>query len=243
MPSIPVSLVTYFKDLANNNNQEWFTTHEQRFLDEVRLPFIELANALWPILNELERDIPDTPEKCISPMHPRGREGYPTMIKANFMPTPEAAFQKNRRLDLPGYYLGIGIEQIHVGGGLFSPDRNSLPFIRRHIKSNPQYFQKLIQDPVFLSEFGGLQGESVRRPGPEFNAIAMAVPEIANKEWYYIRGYRTEDLLETDTVVELLTEHYRQIAPLNAFFRTALLGEDEEDDAEFGSGFFNIPGQ
>lgn len=243
MPVIPMSLVTYFQDLSQNNNQEWFVENEQRFLDEVRTPYIALCEALWPVLNEIERDLPESPESGISPMNPRGREGYPTMIRANFSATPENAVRKKRRIQLPGYYLGIGMEQVHVGGGLFSPERTNLPLIRRHIKSNPQDFQKMIQDPGFVSEFGGIQGESVRRPGPEFDAMAMVVPEIANKEWYYIRGYRIEELVENESVVDILAGHFRQIAPLNAFFRAALLGEEDDDDAEFGSGFFNIPGQ
>lgn len=243
MPVIPMSLVTYFQDLSQNNNQEWFTANEQRFLDEVRQPFVALAEAIWPVLNELERDMPESPESSISPMNPRGREGYPTMIRANFRATPEPVNKKKRPVELPGYYLGIGMEQVHVGGGLFSPDRASLPLIRRHIKNNPQEFQNLIQDPKFLSEFGGLQGESVRRPGPEFDTMAMVIPEIANKEWYYIRGFRVEDMLEDESLVEQLVGYYRQIAPLNAFFRAGLLGEEEDDGEEFGSGFFKIPGQ
>ncbi|MEM0998397.1 MAG: DUF2461 domain-containing protein [Bacteroidota bacterium] len=241
MATIPRSIVAFFEDLQANNNKEWFEAHSERYTAEVQAPLLEFTAAFWPELREIDPKLPVDPRDGLMRMRSQGRAGYLPMVRANFMPESTAPRKSNRSPDLPGYYLGIGPEQIHVGGGLFSVDRKSLPLIRAHIKTQAQEFQALTQEETFVAEFGGIQGEKVRRAGPEFDIIAGLIPEIQNKEFYYVRGYATENLLDMEGVEQIFAAHFRQVAPLNRFFRTALIGDDESDDPEFGSGFFRLP--
>ncbi|HHG84579.1 MAG TPA: DUF2461 family protein, partial [Bacteroidetes bacterium] len=146
-----------------------------------------------------------------------------------------------RKRELPGYYLAISATELHIGGGLFSLDREGQTLVHNHIKANSQEFLALIREPEFVETFGGIQGDQQRRMSRELEAIRLLIPEIANKTFYYVRGFRVADHLDNENISDLIGKHFQIIAPINAFFRKAL-GGDEKEELKFGSGYFRLSG-
>lgn len=47
---LPAGYFKFFRELAANNNREWFEANKQRFRDEVQAPLVAFVEAMGPRL-------------------------------------------------------------------------------------------------------------------------------------------------------------------------------------------------
>ncbi len=69
-------------------------------------------------------------------------------------------FQKD---DCASYYFGISPEGIDIGGGVYSPQPESLLAVRQHIADDPAGFRATFETRKIKKLFGELTGESLSR--------------------------------------------------------------------------------
>mgnify|MGYP001804188096 FL=1 len=135
---IPKAYSTFFKELKQNNHKEWFHANRIRYENDVKIPFLNLLNAVIPKLMEWERKIDGDVKKALFRIHrdirfAKDKSPYHTIMKAGFSPN-------GKKSKLPGYYLGIDAESVHVGGDLFGVGTSELRKLRYAIAENPDTF-------------------------------------------------------------------------------------------------------
>jgi uncharacterized protein (TIGR02453 family) len=211
--------ITFFKELEKNNNREWFHEHKKEYENDVKKPFIAILENLIPEIEKLEPFISPEPKDALFRINrdirfSKDKTPYHTLLKAGFSPN-------GKKSKLPGYYLGISAEKVHVGGGLFTLKGPDLKSIRTLISENTEEFIQIVNSESFITTFQELKGEQAKRLDKRFQPILEKTPYIANKQFYAIQELPVTDYLNTDKTLATITESFEAINPLNQFLKKA----------------------
>lgn len=209
----------FFKGLAANNNKEWFHEHKNDYENHAKKPFLALIEYLIPYLKELEPFTSPNPKDALFRINrdvrfSKDKTPYHTLLKAGFSPAGRKSF-------LPGYYLGISAETIHLGGGLFNLKSPELKQVRELIADDPSEFNGIVNAPSFLDKFGELKGDKSKRMPAEFKSAVESAPLIVNKQFYAMGELPLADYYDSDSLPEVIMEYFREIDPLNHYLKRA----------------------
>ena len=186
---------------------------------DVKEPFIELVRQLIPAVMEKEPAILPDPKKALFRINrdirfSKDKTPYNLIMKAGLSPG-------GKKSELPGYYLGIDAEYVHIGGGLYQLDKQALTSVRRLIAQNLDEFEAIISDQVFVEHFGKLEGERAKRLDSEFKEVLSQTPYIANKQFYSMAKVSTREFVKEKNQTKLILTYFNAIHPLHAFLNRA----------------------
>lgn len=211
--------ITFFNELANNNNKEWFDVHRSEYENVVRKPFIELVESLIPGIMELEPTVLPDAKKSLFRINrdirfSKDKTPYNLMMKSGLSPG-------GKKSELPGFYLGIGADYVHIGGGLYQLSSSALKNVRLLIAGHTDEFLSIIESQSFKKYFGELQGEQNKRIGPDFQAVITKTSYILNKQFYAMAKLPTSEFINESNQAGRLLEYYSAIQPLHSFLNKA----------------------
>jgi uncharacterized protein (TIGR02453 family) len=108
----PPESIQFFKQLASNNNRDWFLAHKDTYERACRLPMQALVAELEPRfgkakISRINRDV----------RFSRDRAPYKTYIAAG----------------VGGHYISLSAEGVYVGAGIYRPDGAQLQRLRAAI--------------------------------------------------------------------------------------------------------------
>ena len=208
----------FFKDLAKNNNKEWFDANRKRYEDSVKRPFEAFVGELIKRIAKLDPLIGPEPKDAIFRINKDirfSKDKTPYKLSAN------ALISRGGRKEHgdPGIYFELGPEHVQIFGGSYAPEKDQLFRIRSKIAADPKGFKKLYAAKSFVSHFAEMQGERNKVLPAEFKQIAQEEPLIANKAFYY--GATLPARTVTDPkLMDVIMDHYKAMRPMNAFLRT-----------------------
>ncbi len=211
----------FFKELARNNNRDWFHTNKQRYENEVKAPFLNLLEGLLPTLTEWDHRILSDPKKALFRINrdvrfSKDKTPYLTLLKAGFSPNGKKSI-------LPGYYLGVDEENIHVGGGLFMLRGPELKKVREHISKSPKALTHLVDDINFTQNFGKLKGEKAKRLDKSLLPTTEKTDLIYHKQFYAMAEFPLEPFYGSSQLQDEILFHFEAIKPLNTYLGQALV--------------------
>lgn len=211
--------IDFFEELAANNRKEWFDANRKRYEEQVRKPFIELVESLIPPLMEIEPSILPDAKKSLFRINrdirfSKDKTPYNTMMKAGLSP-------EGKKSELPGFYLGIGTDNVHLGGGLYQLDKNSLKNVRSLIAGHTDEFLDIMNRATFKKHFGELKGDQNKRIDAEFHPVIERTSYILNKQFYVMATLPTSQFINESNQVEALMGYYRAVQPLHSFLNKA----------------------
>lgn len=210
---------SFFKELAKNNNKEWFHANKKRYENDVKAPFLELLQTLVPILNEWDSRILTEPKKALFRINrdirfSKDKSPYNTIMKAGFSPG-------GKKSELPGFYIGIDAEHVHVGGGLFMISTAELKKLRAQIAKNTNGLLSIVKNETFVREFGQLKGEKAKRLDKYLLSTAEKTALIYNKQFYAMVEFPLEPYYDTKKLEDEILNHFEVIKPLNTYLNQA----------------------
>lgn len=209
----------FFKELAQNNNKEWFHKNKKRYEEMVKAPFIDLLEDLLSVLTTWDdRILPDA-QKAMFRINKdvrfsKDKAPYHTVLKAGFSPN-------GKKSVLPGYYLGIAADTIHVGGGLFMLRPPELSLVRNHIAQDPMILENILGTPSFAENFGKLRGEKAARLDKSLQPVAEKSKLIYHKQFYAMAEFPLEPFYGSDKLHDEILDHFKAIKPLNDYLNRA----------------------
>lgn len=211
---------SFFKGLDQNNNKSWFHTHKKGYEADVKTPFLQLSEKILFHLVAWDHRILSDPKKALFRINrdirfSKDKSPYNTIMKAGFSPG-------GKKSELPGYYLGIDAEHVHVGGGLFMVQPSELKKVRNHIAANTSALLEIVEAPGFKNTFGRLRGEKAKRLDKAFLPIAEKTDLIYHKQFYAFAEFPVAPFYGSDALVDEVLEHFSAIKPLNSYLNEAL---------------------
>lgn len=205
MNTIHSTTLTFLKDLAKNNNREWFHENKKRYeaakknVLEFTTEFLKNAIEIDPTLVDLE------PKKCIFRIN---RDVRFSKDKSPYKVNMGISFNKGgKKMPTAGYYLNIEPNGTFMGGGNYMVQPEELKKIREEIDYNFAEFQGIITDKAFVDYYGGIEVEeklSLKRPPKGYDADNPAIEYLKWKSFTTVRSYDDKVITSDDFMNECL---------------------------------------
>lgn len=211
----------FLKDLAKNNNRDWFQANKARYEADLKKPF---ENFIGQIIREIQKEDPQItiePKKAIFRINrdtrfSKDKSPYKTNVGAIIAPGG------TKGKELPGLYIHVEAGAMMIGGGAYFLDKEPLYQVRQYIMMNPQRFNDIINNPDFKAHFeNGILGEKNKKIPIEFQETAVNQPLLYNKQFYVMAEFDPKNVLR-DNAVDFVMTHYHAEKPLNNFLIEAL---------------------
>lgn len=214
-------ILKFLKDLAKNNDREWFEKNKPKYL-QAKESFDEVvANLLGEMIKFDDSLGGLDPKKLVFRIYRDVRFSKDKRpYKSNFGAAMSA---EGKGLGTPGYYFQIqpGNESF-VAIGLFQPQPEILAKVRQEIDYNGDNLKKIFNEKKFKSNFSKFWDEDALKKAPKGYA-----PDHVYADWLKLKSFvvthNFKDSEVTDkkfmkTVVETL----KSAKPLNDFLKEAL---------------------
>jgi uncharacterized protein (TIGR02453 family) len=109
----------------------------------------------------------------------KNKTPYKTNIAASF----EMRMGKGV-LETPGLYVGVGTDEVFIGGGVYMPAGAQLKAIRRSIAEAPDDYLSVIRSRSFKKAFGGIQGAVLSRAPLGYPPDHPMIEHLRHKQFF-----------------------------------------------------------
>jgi len=199
---------SFLRRLKKNNNRPWFAKHKTEYEDLVRFPMECLIASLRPRMADIAPGFEFHPRKSIFRIYrdtrfSHDKTPYKTNIAANFKTRGPIA-----PTGAPGLYVGIGLDEIFIGGGLYMPDGAQLKSIRSFIAGKPEELNEVIEDPLFKKVLGEILGDRLQKAPLGFPKDHPMIGSLRLKQFYVGVDLDQKECLKArflDTVVRVFS--------------------------------------
>ena len=161
---------SFLKDLAANNDREWFKANKARYEKDVRDPALRFVVDFGPHLKKISPHFKADPRANGGSLFRIYRDTRFAKDKSPFKTHTGIQFRHDRGKDAhaPGFYLHIEPGGCFLGMGIWHPDGKTLRGIREGLVEDPKGWKKAVGGKRFRETFR-LAGDSLVRPPKGFD--------------------------------------------------------------------------
>jgi len=212
----------FLRELARNNNREWFAANKARYEKTTRDPFLRLIADLAEPLAKISPHFRADPR-------PSGGSMFRIYRDTRFAndKTPYKAWlgarlfhERSRQVAAPLFYLHIAPGRCFIGGGLWHPESATLKRIREFLVDNPATWKKAVQAKRFREHFE-LGGESLTRPPRGYDPAHELIEDIKRKDFVATRHFSDAEAMSAQ-LPKIVIEGCKGIAPMIDYLCAAL---------------------
>ncbi len=211
----------FLKNLAENNNREWFQLHKPEH-DKARENVIEFAAEIIKALHHVDPlvNVDLDPKRCVQRIYRdiRFRKDK-TPYKNNFGVSVPTSGPKNGGVE---YYFQIQPGKSFIAGGYWMPETDHLKAIRQEIDYNAHALKSIIDNAEFKKLFGDFRKQEQLKTVPrEYSADNENIELLKLKNFIVWHQVKDNELTKPN-VIEYLASIGARIYPLNSFLRNAI---------------------
>ncbi len=220
MKYFEMDFLEFFKDLAANNNRDWFLENKKRYEKSVKKPFEHFTSELIKEIRKYDKSVNIKPFEAIFRIN---RDIRFSKDKTPYKLNTSAAIADGGRKTqgASGIYIEFGPEKMGLAGGIYMPDKDLLYDIRSYLTKKPDALQKVLSDKTFKKYWGELQGEKNKILPPEFKEAAVLCPHIYNKQFFYWVEMKASTIT-SEKLMETVIEYYNAAQPVSKFLHSIL---------------------
>ncbi len=138
--------IGFLKDLASNNNKEWFENNRDTYEMNLLTPLRQLSTNLGAVITSIDREIEIAPKvnKTVSKIY---RDIRFSNDKSPFRTDQWLTFRRPNKQwgNMPEFYFYFTPEEYQYGMGFYAATSQNMRGIREHITRYPQRFGKIIE--------------------------------------------------------------------------------------------------
>lgn len=207
-PIIQKSTFDFLKQLARNNNREWFNAHKGNYLaaKENVETFVEGLMARMSAHDQIETR---TGKKSIYRIYNDVRFSND---KTPYNPRFAGYIRRVKPTNRGGYYFWIkpGGSRLACGYGHSNPE--DLLRLRQDIDYNYNDWKKIINARAIRNTFGAMRGEQVKTAPRGFPKDHEAIELLRYKQYWFERGFTDKEVLASDFATQM-NKAYKAIRP------------------------------
>jgi len=211
----------FLKELAENNNREWFLANKERY-ESARENVIEFAGTLISLLHKVDPGIDEAldAKKSVMRIYRDIRFSKDkTPYKTNFGVSVPTNGTKAGRAE---YFLHISPGNSFIAGGYWVPPANHLKSIRQEIDYNGNALKEIVDNKEFVGLFGDFRKQEQLKNVPrEYDPGNENIDLIKLKSFVAFHQLNDEALLLPEAAATIATV-CGKIYPLNVFLNSAL---------------------
>ena len=211
----------FFKELAANNNKEYFDLNRKRYESVVREPF---KNFIGQLISEMSKSDPELDIEAKYAIFRINRDirfskdKTPYKLNNSALISPAGRKDKNN----PGIYLEFGPEKLGVYGGIYMPTPTQVQKVRSYMLTNLEEWEQALNSPSFKKAYGQIQGEKSKRIPKEFREAAEKHPLLYNKQWYY-HADLSPNVILSENLMDTILGLWKKAQPVKTFLANAIL--------------------
>jgi uncharacterized protein (TIGR02453 family) len=201
--------VQFIVELALNNDRSWFQPRKGEYERLLKEPLEALCLALGGRFEKA--GLPLTADAARSPFRiyrdvrfSADKSPYKTHVAASFPWTGQGGGV--------GAYFHFQPGDMFAGGGMWHPEPAQLAAWRRTVDSNPGAVNAVLENPSFVSTFGKVSGDSLKRVPMGFAADHPGADLLKLKDVTFGRRLSDAEALSPN-LPDLLVETYAAAVP------------------------------
>jgi uncharacterized protein (TIGR02453 family) len=212
-------ILTFLRQLEQNNNREWFNAHKSDY-QEARNLFEQIIGQVILKLGQVDPRIQGmkAPDTIFRIYRDTRFAADKTPYKNNF---GAHLSRGGKNSGEPGYYFHIQPGESFLSGGIYMPSNDKLKAIRKEIYLFPEDFTALIEAPEFVKHFTFFQDDKLKRPPLGFPADFPLIDYLKHKH-YCPWIPMPDDWLDDPEISDRIVEAYSRMKPFNDFIYRAL---------------------
>ena len=204
MSKINPDVITFYKELSENNTREWFEPQKKRF-KSLELEIKQYAE-------EIKNNLNETDEIEHAKIFRIYRDVRFSKNKTPFKTHFGISFHRKKPDLRGGYYIHISPGNSFIATGFWNPDKDDLFRIRKEMEVDANEFREIINKDEFKFHWGNLQGEEVKTAPKGFSKIHPDIDIIRKKQFLFIKKFSDKDVLATNFSGQIIT-HFKAIRP------------------------------
>lgn len=208
IPTIHPSTYRFLKDLAKNNNRDWFNARKDRYLEALENVSV-FVDALIMKMNT--HDSIETPS---------GRKSLYRIyndVRFSTDKTPYTAkFSGHLKRTKPhlrgGYYFRFKPGASRVACGFAYPNPDDLKRIRQDIDYNYEDWYKILKSKQVRLTFGAMLGDQVKSAPKGYSKDHPAIELLRFKQFWFERNFTDDEVLAKNFLNEI-NKTFKAIRP------------------------------
>jgi uncharacterized protein (TIGR02453 family) len=174
--------LTFLRNLARNNDREWFAPRKAIFETELKEPMLAIVRKITDAMTDFAPNHVRPAEKSLFRIY------RDTRFSSDKRPykTHVAAWWSHQGLEKTsgaGYYFHISAKEVVVAAGAYMPEKDQLAAIRNWLLENHADFRKLLAKPAVRKTFKEFEGNALTRPPKGFPKEHPAIDLIQCRQW------------------------------------------------------------
>lgn len=218
-----ISKVTFrfLKSLKANNSKEWFDDNRALY-QVIRNEFEQFVHVIIAEIGQFDREAAQTTAKAS--IFRINRDIRFTHDKNPYKTNFGAFIAKGGRKGInAGYYIHIEPGECFLAGGIYMPSSPMLKAIREEIFDNPEEFKAIINEPVFVKNFGHyLWGEKTKTVPKGFPKDFPYIDYLKYKSYTVVKN-EPDKIYWHPSFIDEVRDVFKAMKPFNAFLDRAVM--------------------
>ncbi|HEX4757091.1 MAG TPA: DUF2461 domain-containing protein [Terracidiphilus sp.] len=195
--------LAFLRNLARNNDREWFQPRKAVFEAELKEPMLSIIRKVTDAMMDFAPAFVRPAEKCLFRIY------RDTRFSANKLPykTHVAAWWSHQGLAKTsgaGFYFHVSPKDVIVAAGAYMPEKDQLSQIRHWLLDHHSKFRKLLQKPAVRKTFEEFEGNALTRPPKGFPCEHPGMDLIRCRQWGLAATLPAKDALKKDFAATLI---------------------------------------
>lgn len=220
---LPAGYFKFFKELASNNNREWFEDNKPRFKRDVQEPLVAFVEAMGPRLKKVSKHFVADPRLNGGSIFRIYKDVRFSKDKTPYKTHGGVQFRHARGKDAhaPGFYVHIAPGEVFYGGGIWMPPSDALLAVREAIRDDGAAWKKATTGAAFRKRFKTIRGDQLTRPPRGFDAEDPNIDDLKRKSFFAMQE-GTQKEAQSASFPDAVAAAMTDAAPLMKFLCKAL---------------------
>ncbi len=212
----------FLRDLAENNDREWFQANRSRYEEVMLAPSVRFIMDFGRRLQRISPHFRADPRPVGGSLFRIYRDTRFSNDKSPYKTHIGIQFRhaKGKDVHAPGFYLHIEPGNCFAGLGLWHPDGKALRAIRQAIVAHPERWSRAIGDARFTKRLE-LAGDALTRPPRGFDPEHALIEDLKRKDFIAVAKL-TQRAATSKDLVQKYAEICRAGKPMVMFLCEAL---------------------
>lgn len=212
----------FLRDLAANNDREWFAANRDRYVEKVQEPALQFITDFGPRLAKISPHFTADARTVGGSLFRIHRDTRFSKAKTPYKQNTGVHFRHERARDAhaPGYYLHIEPSESFMGVGLWRPETAVAYRIRQHMADHPAAWKKATQGKAFGETFTP-EGESLANPPKGFEPNHPLIDDLKRKD-FIASTKLSQQAITSDGLIDDFTRMARTATPFMRFLCEAV---------------------
>lgn len=194
-------LFRFVRDLAANNNRDYFQANKARYEAAVVEPSLAFISDFDERLETISRHFVAIPKRVGGSLFRIYRDTRFAKDKMPYKTHVGIHFRHRKAKDVhaPGFYLHLEPGGVFAGAGIWRPGKESLEAIRQAIAADPGAWRAAAGDARFVAHYR-LEGERLKRPPLGWGAEHPAIEDLERKDFIAVAQLDEAAVVEDDFI-------------------------------------------